>query len=148
MVKIEKISPYLYYFGKIQKEYTKLINREFHEYNINKGDLPFLFSLSSNKYLTQKELAEKLNYNEATVTRAIKRLENKGFIERKEDKKDKRKKNIVLTEKGEYVTKETMQKLEKIENIILNEFDSEEQKEFLKYLIKYYNIIETKVTEK
>ena len=48
----------------------------------------FLLKLNE---MTQKNLAESRNLNNATVTRALERLEKKGFVKRVDDEKIKEK---------------------------------------------------------
>ena len=51
----------------------------------------FVFAVCRNPGRTQEELAKELCLNKSTVARALTVLEEKGFIERKENKEDKRK---------------------------------------------------------
>ncbi|SDY77401.1 MarR family transcriptional regulator [Bacillus sp. 166amftsu] len=50
--------------------------------------------------ITQKEIAEKAYRDETTVGRMIYNLEKKGFIQRLQDKKDRRFLRVYVTEKG------------------------------------------------
>ncbi|EEM02403.1 MarR family transcriptional regulator [Bacillus pseudomycoides] len=50
--------------------------------------------------ITQKEIAEKVYRDETTVGRMIYNLEKKGFIQRLQDKKDRRFLRVYVTEKG------------------------------------------------
>lgn len=52
------------------------------------------------KEICQKDLEEKLNLSNPTITGIVKRLEAKGFIERRTWEKDARYKRIYLTEKA------------------------------------------------
>lgn len=51
----------------------------------------FVFAVCRNPGRTQEELAKELCLNKSTVARSLTALEEKGFIERKENKEDKRK---------------------------------------------------------
>lgn len=48
----------------------------------------------------QQDLAVSSIKDKATIARALERMEQKGFLERIPDPKDKRSKRILLTEKG------------------------------------------------
>ena len=52
------------------------------------------------KQINVKELGEYLFLDSGTLTPLLKKLENKGYIERKRDAKDERNLNILITQKG------------------------------------------------
>lgn len=57
--------------------------------------------LWENKEINVKKLGECLYLDSGTLTPLLKKLENKGYIERKRDSKDERNLNISITEEGE-----------------------------------------------
>ena len=85
--------------------------------------------------MSQEELANKLKYNQSSVTKALKRLENKGIIVREISPIDKRKKIVRLTLKGREVY-DTIQ-IMKIDEGLLENY-SNEDKEKLKTCLKSY----------
>ena len=79
MNKILESTPYFYYIGKIHKSYIEYINKSLKEINVSSGDIPYLFLLIEEDHIPQEAIAKKLRYNQATVTRAVNRLEKKGI---------------------------------------------------------------------
>lgn len=59
----------------------------------------FVFAVCKNPGRTQEELAKELCLNKSTVARVLTTLEEKGFVERKENKEDKRQFLVCPTEK-------------------------------------------------
>jgi len=144
MPQLNNTSPYIYYIGKIHKNYTEYVNKTLKEYNVNFGDIPYLYYLLEHDNITQEKLAKTLKYNQATVTRAIRRLEKKGFIQRKQDLHDKRKKIIHLTNNGLKITKEAIKKQQQVEQEIIEQFTEDETKITLNTLKKFLEKIEEK----
>jgi DNA-binding MarR family transcriptional regulator len=59
-----------------------------------------LMVLWQNSSLNVKELGEQLRLDSGTLTPLLKRLENKGFVERKRGDQDERMRIITITRKG------------------------------------------------
>ena len=87
------------------REHAKFINDNVKEEELSFGLHPILIKIYRNEGISQEELAEALHLNESTVARNLKKLEDKGFIERF---KDKRKKIIKTTPKGEKIAQKVM----------------------------------------
>ena len=59
---------------RINKLHTEKSNNNLKEFNVTRSDMSFLLTLNEMGEITQKELAESRNLNNATVTRALERL--------------------------------------------------------------------------
>ncbi|WP_297518579.1 MarR family transcriptional regulator [uncultured Clostridium sp.] len=70
------------------------------KYNLYAGQPPLLFLLMKEEGRRQKDIAKALNIQAATVTVTVKRLEKAGFVEKREDEKDKRISRLYLTDQG------------------------------------------------
>ena len=57
------------------------------KYNLSFGQYPFLIELYDKGPSTQQNLAKIFQLNESTITRALNKLEEKGYIEREGSKK-------------------------------------------------------------
>jgi MarR family transcriptional regulator for hemolysin len=68
------------------------------------------------KVLKQTELAAKMGVEDATVVGLIDRLERDGWVLRKPDNKDRRSKNIHLTDKAKPVVKDIQATALKLKN--------------------------------
>ena len=123
--------------SSIKKDYTKSINSILKDLNVTLSDFAFLNILYHENNLTQDDLAKKVQYNNATVTRSLKRLEKRGFIKRKQNINDKREKIVQLTPFGREVTHDVIHKLEEYDSYTLRDFDEEEIENCKTFLKKY-----------
>ena len=77
------------------------LNRELKPYNINSSEYIYLVNLTDeHDEVNQKQLSDMIIIDDAFTTRAMKSLENKGYIVREKSRSDQRSYNIRLTEKG------------------------------------------------
>jgi DNA-binding MarR family transcriptional regulator len=108
--------------------YISIINRAaqgyfYHKlkgFDIGPGQQAYLLTLFPGETIVQDELSQRLKVDKANVTRALKGLENSGYIKRARSTKDKRAWEISLTQKGievreeiESISKEWIQLLKK-----------------------------------
>ncbi|RAS78725.1 MarR family winged helix-turn-helix transcriptional regulator [Priestia endophytica] len=89
--------------GMIARALDSISNIEFKEYDLTKGQYLYLVRICENPGIIQEKLAEMIKVDRATASRAIKKLEINGFIEKKEDTHNKKIKKLFPTEKGENV---------------------------------------------
>lgn len=89
--------------GMIARALDSISNIEFKEYDLTKGQYLYLVRICENPGIIQEKLAEMIKVDRTTASRAIKKLEKNGFIERREDKYNKKIKKIFPTMKGENV---------------------------------------------
>jgi len=91
--------------------------------------------LYNEKNLNQETIASILNINEVTATREISSLEDNGYVSRRVDEKDKRRKIVTLTESGKKMVK-TITDYSHDNEKIINEFVSPEELHMLRVLMK------------
>ena len=121
-VRLDSNIPTVPFVSIIYREHAKFLNEKVKDENLTYGLYPLLIKIYRNDGIIQEELAQCFHLNESTITRNLKKLEEKGFITRTQDKRTKK---IVITDKG----KNTAQKVmdydekwdEKIKEIIGNE---------------------------
>lgn len=95
--------------------------------DVGRGQFGVLMQMFRKEGMTQKEIGEKLNVKPATVTKIVKRLEEKGFIERQIDSVDRRVVRIYLTQKAEDLKQELSKIHEELEEICFKDFREEEK---------------------
>lgn len=66
----------------------------------NRGHGRILHEITEHDGITQKELAERMNIRPQSLTDALLRLENEGFITRMRSEKDRREQVVSITESG------------------------------------------------
>jgi DNA-binding MarR family transcriptional regulator len=89
--------------GMIARALDSISNIEFKEYELTKGQYLYLVRICETPGIIQEKLAEMIKVDRTTAARAIKKLEVNGFIEKKEDKHNKKIKKLFPTEKGKNV---------------------------------------------
>lgn len=89
--------------GMIARALDSISNIEFKEYDLTKGQYLYLVRICENPGIIQEKLVEMIKVDRTTASRAIKKLEMNGFIEKKEDKHNKKVKKLFPTEKGKKV---------------------------------------------
>lgn len=89
--------------GMIARALDSISNIEFKEYDLTKGQYLYLVRICENPGIIQEKVAEMIKVDRTTAARAIKKLEINGFIEKKEDKENKKIKKLFPTEKGKKV---------------------------------------------
>ena len=86
--------------------------------------------------VNQETLAEKLNIDKATSARAIKKLEENGFVIRKKDQNDRRNYNIFLTEKARKIKPKIKSILSNWTDLLLEDLSQEEAEQLFILLEK------------
>lgn len=93
-----------------------------------------LFSLYKQDGVSQEKLSKLLSVDKATITRSIKMLVENGFIERRQDKNDKRSFLIFLTEKGRSIQPDIDTMFKDWNKVLLDGFDDDEAAQLIEYL--------------
>lgn len=113
---------------KCRDEVNSLIHEKYHrltkKYDLSLGQFHLLIELDelmldvedNMPAPTVGEIAKNINNSQNTVSERITRLENKGLVERKRDKQDRRISRVYLTDKGRK---------------LINEMDKEANSKFL-----------------
>ncbi|MFS0604057.1 MarR family winged helix-turn-helix transcriptional regulator [Peribacillus frigoritolerans] len=89
--------------GMIARALDSISNIEFKEHDLTKGQYLYLVRICENPGIIQEKVAEMIKVDRTTAARAIKKLEINGFIEKKEDKHNKKIKKLFPTEKGKSI---------------------------------------------
>ena len=79
------------------------LNSEMKDLELTASQIPFLIQLSHKEGVTQDHLAVHLHIDKGTVARALKKLEDNGFIYREVNPQNRRKYLLFLTEKGRQI---------------------------------------------
>ena len=85
--------------------YFKAAFHKLNKIGIHPGQILILKLIYDNEGVSQKELVEFTRRERATITKAVQRLENAGFIIRCNNEKDKRSSVLYLTDKGKEIYK-------------------------------------------
>lgn len=113
------------------------IGRNIKKFHIGQGQAAFLTQLLFNyDGVTQEELSDLINIDKANTARALKKLEEEGYIYRKVDPLDARKKLVYVTEKSRSIEKEFHQVFRNLNHILAQDFTPEEREVIRKLLYR------------
>lgn len=126
---------YLYRLG------AGFLSKEYDQYEIGFGQYQFLLRLYLKDGVSHEDLTEQVCVDKATTTRAIKKLEEKGYVELMANEKDKRKYHIYLTKKALEQKEEILDISKKWEKQLTDGLNQEEldQLFYLLRKITHYN---------
>ena len=110
----------------IQRKNRIYLDRRLHRFNLGSGQIRFLLALHGEKKINLEHLTEQLNVDKATTTRAIKKLESEGYVEREQDNRDHRISQIHLTTKGEELLPEIMNILKELTDALTTGLSQED----------------------
>lgn len=94
---------------------------------ISKSKIPYLMKILSTPGIVQEDLTNHLCLDRAATARALRSLENNGFVYREEDPQDRRRKNVYPTPKAEGLQGEMVDILKAHNDVLLSGFTGEEQ---------------------
>ncbi|KWW17989.1 MULTISPECIES: MarR family winged helix-turn-helix transcriptional regulator [Peribacillus] len=89
--------------GMIARALDSISNIEFKDFDLTKGQYLYLVRICENPGIIQEKVAEMIKVDRTTAARAIKKLENQGFIVKKNDDHNKKIKKLYPTDKGDRV---------------------------------------------
>ena len=91
------------YISQLYRKGSSYINKEISKYGIGSGQFMFLLELYKKDGKNQEEIAEDLKLDKGTTARALKKLEEQGFLTRLRDERDKRSNKIYLSDKAKNI---------------------------------------------
>lgn len=110
------------------------IEREYRSTNLGQGQIHILLTLFQKDNISQDSLSKELKLDKTTVTRAIKKLEESGYIIRVPSSQDRRVNLIYLTDKAKSIQKEISSTMLAWTEILSDGFTAEEKEQFLNML--------------
>lgn len=115
------------------------IKRRLGKLRIGRGQFFFLKVLSRHDGISQNELSEMLTIDKATTARAIKKLQDQGYVTRRPDPHDNRINRLSLTVEGWAICTELDRVSRELEDSLLQGFSSDEKatlQDFLQQMAK------------
>ena len=89
-----------YLTAQLAKTFSRALNRRAAALGFSPGQFPVLLELWQEEGLTQRQLLDRVDIEQATLANTLSRMERDGLIERKPHPKDRRAQVIGLTDKG------------------------------------------------
>ena len=103
--------------GMIARALDSISNIEFKELSLTRGQYLYLVRVCENPGIIQEKIAELIKVDRTTAARAIKRLEEQGFIYRQEDASNKKIKRIypIIVRENQHSNQVALQGLSEVE---------------------------------
>lgn len=95
--------------------------------------------------ITISELAKKTRVLPSAISRTLKRLEEKGYVERTVNKNDRRNTYVEITDRGREVAQEVREIMRDYGEAVLSKFDEEELSMLISYLNNIYDIAKKEI---
>ena len=112
--------------------------------DLKHGSAGILFTLNKYGPMSQRELADKVGITPPSMTVALRKLQNEGYINRKTDQNDQRIIQIELQDKGVECIAHIKRAMEEAERNLLAGFTQEEQMLLRRLLVQlYYNLLDS-----
>ena len=110
------------------------IGSQIEKYGIKHGQYEYFLLVYSMPGINQLELSKLKNVGKASVTKALKILENDGLIERVTDENDRRNTLCYITKKGETIVDDLFDVKSKVESVVFEYLDDQDKMVLFKYL--------------
>ncbi len=104
-----------------------------------------ILQMGENGKITSSELAAKTKTLPPAVSRTLRGLEEKGYVERSVDKKDRRNTYISLTEKGWKKGEEVRDRMQDFGCSVMSQLKEEDVDQLVAYLDRIYEIAEKEI---
>lgn len=121
--------------GMIARALDSIANIEFKEHELTRGQYLYLVRICENPGIIQEKLAEMIKVDRTTASRAVKKLEANGFIEKRTDPENRKIKKLFPTPMGEKVFPDILKENNYSNQMALKGF-SQEEAETLARLLK------------
>ena len=115
-----------------------LFNRAAKEWDLTSTQWQILSVIYRDEHLTQSEVANMLSRGKSSIGKSIDSLENRGWVVRVPDAKDRRVKRLQLTDKIVKLTGQLSEPLIEINNIIERGLDANERESLMQSLQKIH----------
>jgi DNA-binding MarR family transcriptional regulator len=115
----------------IHRMQSRLLQRRIAKYGVKFGSWYYLRVLWSEDGLSQHELSDRVQFNDATTRAAVDRMENEGLVERRSHPEDRRKSCIYLTKRGRELKAKLLPIAVELNDVLLKNLSKTEQQVFL-----------------
>lgn len=127
--------------AKLNRSITSFVNKGLEKHNLTRSEVPYLMTLYKHESVTQEFFSRYYDLNEGTITRALVRLEKKGFIKRVSNPDDKRKRMVSLTDEGLELSVMLIDYQKHIKEQVYYNFTDEEYNQLVELLNKMFENI-------
>jgi DNA-binding MarR family transcriptional regulator len=123
-----------YLANLLAKGFSRSLLTKAADLGFSPGQFPVLIELWNADGLTQREILDRLDIEQATLANTLARMERDGLIDRRPHPKDKRATQNYLTEKGRAIEAEAMIAAEEADQALFKGFRRFEKELMLEYM--------------
>lgn len=110
----------------LSRHINVIYEKIFKKYGLQRGQFVFITRIVENKNINLKQLAQNVRVDKTTVTKAIQKLEDSGYIVKKIDHIDNRIIHLLPTEKCISIYNCIIQEKNQILSSVINKFTAQE----------------------
>lgn len=123
-----------YLASQLARGFSRALQLRATRLGFSPGQFPILLELWSEEGLTQKQLLERVDVEQATMANTLARMERDGLIERKPHPKDKRAQLVYLTDKAREMKDEALSAAAEADQSLFQGFRRFEKELMLEYI--------------
>ncbi|TDM34376.1 MarR family winged helix-turn-helix transcriptional regulator [Macrococcoides canis] len=127
----------LIYF--LDSKIDEIAAAELSDYSLTRDQLYMLELIMNDEQVTQKKLIYKLNREQTSISRAIKKLFESGLVKKEQSKFDMRSSVLKPTDKGLEIIKQSQEIKMKVVRNFMKELSAEESEQLIMLLEKIYD---------
>lgn len=116
-----------YLLTTAQRRVFQVMSSRLEPYDVTPVQYGVLYCLWETDIHTPREIADKLQLENSTISGVLERMEKKDLIERQVSKKDRRYIEVVLTDKGASLKDDVLNTVEQFNEDIMSVLSSQEQ---------------------
>ncbi len=117
------------YLTMISRHLRNHLDKKFMSLGLSSGTFDFMLVTYYFNGCNQEKLSTILQYDKGTTARALKKLEDGGFVKRIKDPADKRAYKITITDKADSIFDEVKRLMKEVNTDMLAGFSDEETKQ-------------------
>jgi len=123
-----------YLASQMAKGFARSLQQRAAKLGFSPGQFPILLELWSEDGLTQKQLLERVDIEQATMANTLSRMERDGLVERRPHPSDKRAQLIFLTSRAVAMQAEAIEAAVAADTDLLKDFRQFERELLLEYM--------------
>lgn len=116
-----------YLLTTAQRRVFQAMSARLEPYDVTPVQYGVLYYLWETDIHTPREIADRLQLENSTISGVLERMEKKNLIERQVSKKDRRYIEVVLTDKGASLKDDVLRTVEQFNDDVMTAFSPEEQ---------------------
>ena len=132
----------------IARALNRYVDQQTAHLNLSSATVPFLTYLYGHNGVHQDEMAANLQFDKSSVTRAVKALQKRGYVDKSVDPGNKRRNLVTVTDLGLSIKDELLEILKQTTRLAFAGFGQREMELYFQYTDKLNQNIKLMVESK